>query len=122
MTPSWHDTVFELDLNEHRRKNPTTTSLATLRTLARIGNLGWDTDRAVLIQRARQVLDEAGISADKYSHMAAASAASTASTGRKKKPARHLAATAKKTVLAPLRTVPIQYRLNREGRSPFPGR
>ena len=44
--------------------------MSAKRPYARIGNLGWDTDSVVL--SARQVFEEAGISSDKYFHIAAA--------------------------------------------------
>ena len=44
------------------------------RVIARIGNLGWNTEKKTIEERAKQVLNEAGVNSGKYKHLAAVSA------------------------------------------------
>ena len=72
MRADWPTGAHALEESLHWGSCIRLNKLSAKRPYARIGNLGWDTDSAVLTQRARQVLEEAGMSSDKYSHIAAA--------------------------------------------------
>ena len=77
-------------LKEEKKRNPAASSVSQARpqqapgkvppktpyrerTVARIGNLGWDTEAAVLVQRAAGMLEKASVPSDSYRNLLAVS-------------------------------------------------